>query len=84
MAEIEEQYTVAVCTDCLLAHHNGEYPERDPFGDERPEPLELMHHNEILGMPDDDGYFSRFGCETCGVTLGGTRYDVTLTRFKSA
>lgn len=59
--------TVSVCQDCLIAYHNGE-----------PHPGAMRDDIEALGVPEDDGFFSSWHCDTCDQKLAGQRYDVTV------
>jgi len=78
--------TIAICTDCYVTAHDGWDPDwLGPLP--TPEPLSLLHPDNILGDPlDENGeeeftrsaHFSNSPCRTCGSTLAGDRYDMDV------
>jgi len=97
MRSTEDIGLISVCTDCMLAHANGDVPEREPG---EPEPWALLtfgytpamggEHRENCTEADrgegcDCDYlgFSMTQCEGCGSRLDGERYWFTMFRSTS-
>lgn len=75
---------IEVCDDCLMAHANGEYPERgEAFADE-PVPwaalptADVAMNCETDADGDETCGFSWSDCDGCGSTLGGTRHRMAV------
>jgi hypothetical protein len=68
-----------VCVDCLVAIVNGDFPENEARAGEILKGMDQWAdegYHLVDGDTDDQG-FQWSGCDCCGSSLGGNRYNVT-------